>query len=323
MINYRNVPSLNRDVWAWLEKLPKDIDLIVGIPRSGLLVANLLSLYMDVPLTDVEGLLEGRVIQTGSRYKRNDPRELLSSRRTVLVVDDSVCSGKQMSAVRRLIESAKMRHRILYGAVYITPGSQNVVDYFYELLRMPRSFEWNVFHRGGMGFFCVDIDGILCRDPTQEENDDGERYEQFIQTVEPWIIPSKTVGWLVTCRLEKYRSLTEQWLAKHGIKYEHLIMMDLPDKAARMRSKSHGKYKAEVYKATGARFFIESSLRQATEIAMCTGKDVLCIETGDIVSPSFLNRNYHRLLRFGKLFLEHPKEALRIIRRHFYLKTKI
>ncbi len=321
MINYRSVSSLNRDVLSWLEKLPKDIELIVGIPRSGLLVANLLSLYMDIPLTDVEGLLEGRVIQTGFRYKRNDPRELLSSRRTVLVVDDSVYSGKQMSAVRRMIESAKTRHRILYGAVYIKPGSQDVVDYFYELLRIPRFFEWNVFHR--MGSFCVDIDGILCRDPTKEENDDGERYEQFIQTVEPWIIPSKTVGWLVTCRLEKYRSLTEEWLAKHGIKYEHLIMMDLPDKAARIRSKSHAKYKAEVYKATGAGFFIESSLLQATEIVMRTGKDVLCMETGDIVSPSFLNRNYHRLLRVGKLFLEHPKEALRIIMRHLYLSTKI
>ncbi|MFH1719652.1 MAG: phosphoribosyltransferase family protein [Planctomycetota bacterium] len=323
MINYRNVPALNRDVWAWLQKLPKDIELIVGIPRSGLLVANLLSLYMDIPLTDVDGLLEGRVIQTGPRYKRNDPRGLLSSRRTVLVVDDSVWSGKQMAAVKRMVESAELRHRILYGAVYVKPGSQDVVDYFFEMLQTPRFFEWNVFHRGGMEGFCVDIDGVLCRDPTPEENDDGERYKRFIRTVEPWIIPSKTVGWLVTCRLEKYRSLTEEWLAEHGFKYQHLIMMDLPDKAARLRSQSHAKYKAQVYKTTGARFFIESSQRQAMEIAIRTGKDVLCMETGNIVSPSFLNRNYHGLLRFGRLFLEHPKEALRILRRRFYLSTKI
>ena len=319
MINYRNVASLNRDVWAWLQKLPKDIELIVGIPRSGLLVANLLSLYMDIPLTDVEGLLEGRMIQTGPRHKGTDPRELLSSRRKVLVVDDSVWSGNQMSAVRTMIENAKMRHHILYGAVYVKPGSQNVVDYFCELLPTPRFFEWNVFNRGGMGSFCVDIDGILCRDPTQEENDDGEMYKRFLRDVEPWIVPNRTVGWLVTCRIEKYRGLTEEWLAKHGIRYEHLIMMDMPDKETRVKSKSHAKYKAEVYKATGARFFIESSLCQATEIVMRTGKDVLCMETGDIVSPSFLNRNYHRFRYFGKLLLENPKEVFRILRRHLYL----
>ncbi len=29
--------------------------------------------------------------------------------------------------------------------------------------------------------FCVDIDGILCRDPTREENDDGPKYRELIR----------------------------------------------------------------------------------------------------------------------------------------------
>ena len=29
------------------------------------------------------------------------------------------------------------------------------------------------------------------------------------------------LGWLVTSRLEKYRELTEEWLADYGIKYEN------------------------------------------------------------------------------------------------------
>ena len=319
MINYRSVASLNRDVLAWVRKLPNDIDIVVGIPRSGLLAANLLALYMDVPLTDVEGFLVGRVIQAGYRYERSNPGELLSSGCKVLVVDDSVWTGRQMSAIKTTMNRTKIQHNILYGAVYVKPGSENIVDCFYELLPTPRFFEWNVFHHGCMSSFCVDIDGVLCRDPTDEENDDGERYRQFIQEVDPWIVPTRTVGWLVTCRLEKYRSLTEEWLARHGIKYEHLIMMNLPDKAARIKSKSHAKFKADFYDATQAMFFIESSLSQATEIVMRTGKEVLCMETGEIVSPSLINRHCHRWRRFGELCLKNPREAFGTLKRRLSL----
>jgi orotate phosphoribosyltransferase len=269
---------------------------------------------MNVPLTDAEGFLEGRVIQAGIRYD-GDTKELLSSEKKILVVDDSVLNGTQMVAIKRKIEDAKMGQGVLYAAVYVKPGSQNVVDYFYEVIPPGRVFEWNVFHHGALPQFCVDVDGVLCRDPTAEENDDGEMYETFIQNVEPWIIPSKTIGWLVTCRLEKYRGLTEEWLAKHGVKYKHLIMMDFPDKESRVRSQSHAVYKAKVYKETEALLFIESSLRQALEIARLTGKEVLCMETRELSTPSLTSRNYHRLQRFLKLLVRDRAEALRKVKR--------
>lgn len=319
MINYRSIASLNRDVLCWLQELPREIDIVVGIPRSGLLVANLLSLHLDIPLTDVEGFINGRIIQTGVRYN-GDTKELLSSAKKILVVDDSVFQGTQMRAIRAKIEQAKISHEVIYGAVYVKPGSQNIVDHFYELLPTPRFFEWNVFHHGAMESFCVDVDGVLCRDPTEEENDDGERYERFIQNVESWIVPSKTIGWLVTCRLEKYRGLTEEWLAEHGIKYKHLIMMDFPDKESRIKSKSHAVYKAQVYKDTCALFFIESSLTQAMEIVRLVGKEVLCMETREVISPNCVNRNYHKGRRLAHLFLKNPREALRAVRQHLSLR---
>lgn len=309
MINYRSIASLNRDIYAWLQQLPKDIDLVVGIPRSGLLVANLLSLYMDKPLTDVDGLLNGRVINAGLRFT-GGTRRLLSSRSKVLIVDDSVRTGGQMRQVKETMQAANLPHQIFYAAVYVKPGSQNVVDYFYELLPPGRLFEWNLFHHGALPRFCVDIDGVLCRDPTKEENDDGKMYEHFIQNVEPWVVPSKTVGWLVTCRIEKYRTLTEEWLARHGIKHKHLIMMNLPDKETRLRLRSHAIYKAEVYKKTGAALFIESSLRQSREIARLSGKQVFCLESRELVNPAFVHRNYRRSQRFLKLLLDNPTEAL-------------
>lgn len=320
MINYRSVAALNRDVLDWLDKLPADIELVVGIPRSGLLVGNLLSLYMDVPLTDVEGLIEGRIIQTGTRYKGEDLSEILSSSRKVLVVDDSLLRGKQLQLVKNKVEKARLEHEILYGVVYMEPGAEGMVDCFYRILPWPRCFQWNIFHYSLSNRSCFDMDGVLCRNPTDEENDDGDKYRRFIRNVKPRILPSGTIGWLVTCRLEKYRELTEQWLEKHGIKYKHLLMMDLPNKEARVRSKSHASYKAAMYKDSDAWLFVESSVRQAEEIAALSGKEVLCVETGEMVYPNDVLRQCHRVRRLIKRFLRSPTRTFKEVLRRLRLK---
>jgi uncharacterized HAD superfamily protein len=90
---------------------------------------------------------------------------------------------------------------------------------------------------------------------------------------------SVPIGWLVTNRLEKYRTLTEAWLKAAGVNYKELIMLDLPDKAARLAQRaSYAQHKAAAYKKTGARLFLESSRRQAQAIARLTAKSVFCIE---------------------------------------------
>jgi uncharacterized HAD superfamily protein len=66
-------------------------------------------------------------------------------------------------------------------------------------------------------YCCVDIDGVLCLDPTDCQNDDGAAYEKFLEEAVPMLAPTRPIGALVTSRLEKYRGLTEKWLAKHVI----------------------------------------------------------------------------------------------------------
>lgn len=108
---------------------------------------------------------------------------------------------------------------VLYGAVYILRHKAKEIDLWHEVLASPRVFEWNIMHHTFLANSCVDIDGVLCRDPVPEENDDGEKYRRFLEDVEPLVIPSQTTGWLVTCRLEKYREIVEKWFQKHGFKY--------------------------------------------------------------------------------------------------------
>ena len=285
-MNYRSIASFNQQIIQWMSRLPRDITVVVGIPRSGLLAANILALHRNLPLTDVDRLIEGKLIQTGVRYGCSGADSPLSARQTVLVLDDSIASGTQMNLIKAKINAAKLPHTIYYGAVYALSASRQFVDFFAEIVPLPRVFEWNVMHSDSLHNFCVDIDGVLCVDPTKEENDDGKNYENFLRNASPLITPTKPINALVTCRLEKYRALTEAWLAKHQVQYDELHMLNLPTKEARVAANAHAKYKAGIYKDLRTPLFIESSLAQAVDIARLSGKPVLCVETGEMITPS-------------------------------------
>lgn len=290
-MNYRSVSELNADARQLAQELPPVIDLVVGIPRSGLLAANILSLQLDVPMTDVDGLCEGEVFDTGDRYGGTPSFDDVD---TALVVDDSVMSGSQMTETQRRLGAAELPFDVQYCAVYISPSGHEYVDYWCETVHPPRIFEWNLLHHPLLTNFCVDIDGILCRDPTREENDDGERYREFVSGVEPNIVPNQRIGWLVTCRLETYRPETEAWLDAHGIEYDNLVMMDYPDKETRQEFGNHAQYKADVYASTDSSLFIESDRRQAAEICRRTKEPVFCYETNEMVRPGQIGRAYSK-----------------------------
>ena len=53
-MNYRSISDLNNVILQRLHILPRDFDLIVGVPRSGMMPANLLALYLNKPFTDIK-----------------------------------------------------------------------------------------------------------------------------------------------------------------------------------------------------------------------------------------------------------------------------
>jgi orotate phosphoribosyltransferase len=283
-VHYRSINDLNADIVNWITRLPKDLDLIVGIPRSGMLVANLLAVHLNLPMTDLDGLLEKRIIAGGGRLNR--PAALPSPKPLkILVVDDIVWTGAQIRKAKERIELADLPHDIQYGVVYIQPYSATLVDHYHERLPGNRLFEWALLHNQYLTDACMDIDGILCRDTRPGEDDDGPNYQKFLSTVEPSYIPSWPVGWLVTSRLEKYRDLTEEWLARHRVPYGELIMLDLPTARERQRSNASPTFKAMTYRLTGAKIFFESSLPEAVEIANLSARPVYAMDTREMVYP--------------------------------------
>lgn len=304
-MNYRSIADLNVTIERHLHRFPADVDLVIGVPRSGLLAAAMLALAINVPFSDVEGFVAGRVLATGRTRRRDAFNKALAEMRTIVVLDDSISTGGSMADARATLESAYPDKNFVFAAAYGTRPVHAEADLVLEVVRHPRLFQWNLFHHDLLDQCCVDIDGVLCLDPTTQENDDGAAYLRFMIEAQRKFIPTKKVGYLVTNRLEKYRAETEEWLARQNVMYRELVMLDLPSKAERIRLAPHGRFKGEFYRNSDALLFIESEVRQARQIAQVSGKPVLCTENQqvympDAISVEALERRVSALTRFAR-----------------------
>ena len=112
----------------------------------------------------------------------------------VLVVDDSIATGKAVKKCRELLKDIEHLYNIKYCAIYAVPLHTHSVDYFFEIVDYPRFFQWNIMNHSILQKTCMDIDGVLCADPTPEENDDGEKYRHFLLNALP-LIHSQSHHW--------------------------------------------------------------------------------------------------------------------------------
>lgn len=287
-MQFRSITDLYHDVWSHLHLLPGDIDLVVGIPRSGMLPATMIALARNLPLADIDGFLAGRLLATGSTRREADGPGM-DRFRHILVVDDSSRTGASMAEAREKLAALADGPAMTFMVVYGTPAPAPAVDIALARIAEPRVFEWNVLHHPIVSRSCFDIDGVLCIDPTVDQNDDGQIYREFLQAAAPLHRPRRQIAMLVTSRLEKYRRQTEDWLATHGIAYAELRMLDLPDAETRRRLGVHASFKAEVYRASDCALFVESELGQAREICRLAGKPVLSLQGPQMFNPGRFN----------------------------------
>jgi len=285
---YRSYIDLVELVSSQSFTLQGKYDLILGVPRSGMLPAYILSMNLNLPVMDLDSFLLGFTPKGGSRT--NNYKDCNFS--NILIVDDSIQHGNQNTIIREKISHyANVKFDFL--AVFTSFECKSKVDFYFEILISPRIFQWNLLNSWIYEYSCVDIDGVLCEDPTDFENDDGENYLNFLLNAKPKYIPSCQISVLVTNRLEKYRLPTEVWLNKNNIKYNRLIMLDLPDKKTRVKLGLHSIFKSEIYrKHVNHLLFIESSKNQAIEINRNTGRNVFCVENMTLY-PEFNKSKKH------------------------------
>ena len=116
LYNYRSINDLSLSIRKNLYKIPENIDLIVGIPRSGMLAANIIALLSNKQLTDLSGFYEDAQLYAGSRLSCKINKA--SEAKNVLVVDDSVYSGASLDKVKEKVKKINRQQKITYCAIY-------------------------------------------------------------------------------------------------------------------------------------------------------------------------------------------------------------
>ena len=280
---YRSYSDLSAIITKNLDKFAKyNPDLIVGIPRSGMIPAYIIALFLNTNCCSFfEFYMNQKLIKYGSRTildTINNPQDA----KRILIIDDSYGKGEKLAELVQSLPD-KIRSKCIVGVIYSAEKKlplNSIIEFYLEYIPKPRFFEWNIYHHNLVRKSAFDIDGVLCFDPTQAENDDGEAYLSFLLNARPKFIPTLPIHTLVTSRLEKYRSQTETWLKKYKIVFTQLVMLDLPNKEERKRMNVYAKHKAEIYNNNDELvLFFESSEKQAQEIFSITKKPVFCIET--------------------------------------------
>lgn len=282
---FKSYEDLINDIKKNLTKISNyNFDLVVGIPRSGMIPAYLISAYLNIDCSDINDLINNATLQRGITRKTKSSLLTTHEAKKILLVDDSIFSGDSFEITLSKIPN-ELKNRITKLAVYSSTKNLSKIDIYFEYLNGKKLFEWGIFHNNLITETCVDIDGVLCEDPSEEENDDGENYINFIRNGKALFIPTGKIYALVSNRLEKYRKETEDWLNKHNVQYSNLILLDLPDKNAREKIDAGVIHKGFYYKKSTATFFIESSYNQSLVIAKVSGKPVYCVEKNIYIKP--------------------------------------
>ncbi len=284
-MQYITLSDLTKTIRNNIYKIPHDIDFVIGVPRSGMIAASIVSEFLNVPLIDINSFVSGAEPSGGDRLK------LFNQTKTnkVLVIDDTTFSGKSMKETKAKLKGKP--YDFIYSVVYLEGDSgAREIDFYLEDMRHEDKgwgniclYEWNMFNHYPhiMYKMMFDLDGVFCVNPTQDS--DEEKYVEYIKNAVPLFIPKVKVGKIITYRCNKYRAITEEWLQKNGIHYYVLGMVNANNYIERHKvAPSSAEYKANIYKNDDCQLFIESEDSQAKEIATLSGKPVLCIETNKL-----------------------------------------
>lgn len=268
-MRFKSLSDLSVDIQVkLLPQLPRDVGVVYGIPRSGMIPATIIATAIGAKL----GTLGG-ASYFGSRQKHR----VLPTGAKVLLVDDSSHTGKAMAAASAALRRERVDHYTC--AVYAHTNSSSRLDFYAEVLDDGRIFQWNFTGVKATERFCWDMDGVICTNPTVFD-DDGDGYRNHIlNEVRPLYLPQVMVKAIVTNRLERWRSETETWLHRYGVQYRELLMQPYPTAAERRQKSRAEEFKVRHFIERDGSIFIESHDRQAQTIAALSRRPVLSVES--------------------------------------------
>lgn len=281
---YISISDLSDTIRNNFYKIPHDVDFVVGIPRSGMIVGSIVAELLNRPLVDIDSFCNGCDATGGGRLRHVS--DLPKSGR-VLVVDDTVWGGKTKCDAKMKLK-ARPEFEYVFMVAYLEGPAEPLVDIWLDDLReytesfkYPVLYEWNIFHHNEnvMEHAVFDMDGVLCVNPPDER--DIMAYELYIRNAIPLFVPTTKIGAIVTYRLCGYRNTTEKWLSDNRISYGKLVMFGASSYQSRLDSGiSPFEYKAFAYNdMPDMTLFVESSDYEASRINEISKKPVFCVES--------------------------------------------
>ena len=267
-LNFVTVDELVIWTTEWLKSFQDNYDVIIGVPRSGLFVANIIALKLGKPLTTPDLFIKNicwksKLIPEKEEYTN------------ILLVDDSITSGKSMEESLKLLNHSRKNITITKAALMATNESKSFVDLCYKVMPNPRLFEWNLLH-ASKGNLASDMDGVICENCPPGVDINEEMYVEWIKNAKPYLIPTFEIDLIVSNRLEIYRHDTEKWLARHGVRYKELVLWNIQSKNE--RNGRHAQRKIEVILKYKPDIVWESSFREAKQIYETTKIPTLCVD---------------------------------------------
>jgi hypothetical protein len=259
--------------------LPPDVDAVVALPRSGLIPAGIVAAARHLPMYQVR---DGEVIASGGGWRISDLP--VSTPRHVAVIDDTGANGLAMRAALPIILAAWPAATVTRAAVYSTRKASAWLDLVVGNLEGPHYLEWNWVNSGHAERCAFDFDGILCRDFTREECETTATYREAMAAMRPLFLPRRRpVPLIVTARPESCRDLTEDWLRRHGVRWDRLEMWSGEPHPP---GATVAAWKATHFAAANLPMFAESDPAQAQMIADVSGRPVLCPAAGRLIRPA-------------------------------------
>jgi hypothetical protein len=249
-----DIHSYSEITWDWAAHLPQDYDLIIALPRRGLIAGTYAAMRLGIPITTPNQMLEGKHM-----------RGKLGIVRKAIIVDDSIASGKQMNEAKDTLSKRFPNIKFETGSPFVMKGRK--ADHpgmiFTRIV-----FGTDILQPLKIDKVGWDMDGVICADPKPGSSETD--IEKHCKEAKPLHIPRVPIYLIATSRKEEHREATEQWLRKHNIIYEHLIM--------RKEGQDHTSTKVEAILRYTPKTFIESNPSTARSLCLLTGANILCYE---------------------------------------------
>jgi len=296
-MNFKTYADLSKDVKLNLHQIKKEnFDLIVGIPRSGMIPAYMIALSLNLNCTTIQAYLNNDKLKHGQTRQVAKGISFPWEAKKVLVVDDSIATGNSLAALKESIPPELMK-KLTFLAFYSSKPVRSEVDMLIAHVPNPRVFEWNIFHHPMLGDALLEMEGILCKAPLLEQTKTEEAYLDYINNVESFIIPNHKIHSIVTRRNEKYREQTEAWLKKSDVAYDNLIMDSSPINGKMVNTDTNYRLKVLHYKKSDTKLFFESEPSEARKLCKLAAKAVYCVANNRMYNPQLLDyiiydRNY-------------------------------